>query len=66
MADPHPNCTEGHVCQKPSGQSCIETGCDEPAGTLWGPLWCPEHDYKRLASISDFLASLNAGGASDG
>lgn len=44
MADAHPNCTEGHTCQVPSGRPCVERGCTEPAGTLWGPLWCPDHD----------------------
>ena len=47
MDQSHPNCTEGHVCQEPSGRTCL--GCDEPAGTIWGPYWCPEHDKERLA-----------------
>lgn len=46
----HPTCwTEaGHCCQKPSGQPCIEDGCNEPAGTIWGPHWCPDHDAERI------------------
>ena len=56
----HPNCTDGHVCQKPSGRACIERGCDEPAGTLWGPMWCPEHDKERLERIGGQLVSLQA------
>ena len=50
----HRRCREvgEHVCQKPSGRVCIEPGCDQKAGTLWGPLWCPEHDQERLDRVS--------------
>lgn len=50
----HPNCERPnrHICQKPSGRTCIEAGCDRSAGTLWGPLWCPEHDAERLDRIA--------------
>ena len=48
----HPKCGDGHVCQTPSGRACVERGCDEPAGTLWGPMWCPEHDRERLDRVS--------------
>lgn len=50
----HPNRTRpnGHQCQQPSGRTCIEGGCDQPAGTVWGPMWCPEHDADRLDRIS--------------
>lgn len=54
----HPNCTDGHVCQKPSGRICIEDGCNEPAGTLWGPYWCPDHDRERLDRIDGQLQDL--------
>jgi hypothetical protein len=59
----HPNCgpATGHVCAKPSGQICFETGCGEPAGTLWGPLWCPDHDAERIDRISALLAPRRAG-----
>ena len=61
----HPNCTEGHVCQRPSGRECVENDCREPAGTLWGPLWCPEHDRERLdrigASLDKIAADLRGG-----
>lgn len=59
----HPKCADRHVCQKPSGRSCIEVGCSEPAGTLWGPLWCPEHDRQRLDRITDQLERLVTGAA---
>lgn len=51
----HPHCAAGHVCQRPSGHECIEPGCHAPAGTAWGPLWCPEHDQERLDRISGQL-----------
>lgn len=58
----HPKCWSGgrreHVCQKPSGRTCIESGCDNAAGTLWGPYWCPEHDVARLDHISENLETL--------
>lgn len=54
----HPNCIDTHVCSVPSGRICIEDGCDEPAGTLWGPMWCPEHDEQRLDRINADLRDL--------
>lgn len=59
----HPRCqTEaGHICQKPSGNQCIENGCTEPAGTWWGPLWCVTHDEERINRISKSLSSLAGG-----
>ena len=54
----HPNCTAGHVCQRPSGRECIERGCQEAAGTIWGPYWCPEHDRERLDRITASLEAL--------
>lgn len=59
----HPKCIDGHICQEPSGQPCIEQGCDEPAGTLWGPLWCPDHDSERLDRISAQFAAILDGTA---
>jgi hypothetical protein len=60
----HPNCKgPEHVCHKPSGRPCLEPGCNKPAGTLWGPMWCPEHDRERLdridTQLSDLVASFN-------
>lgn len=56
----HPHChgPDGHVCQKRSGRTCIESGCGKAAGTIWGPLWCPEHDRQRLDRISAGLNDL--------
>jgi len=57
----HPNCTNGHVCQVPSGRQCIEVGCDNDAGTHWGPYWCPEHDQERLERIDRQMEDLLGG-----
>lgn len=51
----HPKCVDGHVCQEPSGRTCIESGCNEAAGTRWGPYWCPDHDRERLDRIGASL-----------
>ena len=55
----HPDCHEVHVCQEPSGRTCIESGCAVPAGTLWGPYWCPDHDRDRIDRISGQLEQIN-------
>lgn len=59
----HPNCERpsGHVCQKPSARICVD--CDQPAGTLWGPMWCPECDANRLDHVSRQMESLLGGDA---
>jgi hypothetical protein len=56
----HPECQSesGHVCQEPSGRTCVESGCSEPAGTSWGPLWCPVHDQERLDRITRNLEAI--------
>lgn len=61
--DSHGPCMhEGkHVCQQPSGRVCVESGCLNPAGTWWGPHWCPLHDKERLDRISASLESIVAG-----
>lgn len=38
-----------HVCQKPSGRPCVD--CGKPAGTLWGPAFCPDCDVLRLERL---------------
>lgn len=55
----HPDCIDGHVCQVPSGKACIEPGCALPAGTRWGPYWCPDHDRERLDRITASLTALD-------
>ena len=58
----HPKCKpNAHVCQQPSGRTCVEAGCNEAAGTLWGPLWCPDHDFMRLERISASFDAIERG-----
>lgn len=40
------------------GAVCVESGCDEPAGTPWGPHWCADHDDERIHRISGQLQDL--------
>lgn len=46
----------------PSGKECVD--CGEPAGTPWGPYFCPDCDDKRLDRISASLKQIDAGFAS--
>ena len=62
----HPECWQGdhyeHSCHEPSGRSCVE--CGAPAGTPWGPYFCPECDVIRLDRIeANLRAALNGGDA---
>lgn len=60
MSRSHPKChgPSGHVCRKPSGRFCLD--CGNPAGTLWGPYWCPDCDAVRLDRITASLKSIKA------
>lgn len=44
---------------RPSGRECIEPGCGNTAGTLWGPLWCPDCDQARLDRVAEDLAPMS-------
>lgn len=35
-----------------TGESCIEEGCEQPAGTAWSPFWCFHHNVERIKRIS--------------
>lgn len=63
----HPHCWTGeayvHICQQPSGEKCA--GCGAPAGTWWGPHWCPACDVRRLDGISEGLKQLKEGISND-
>lgn len=48
-----------HRCQKPSGRECYN--CGAPAGTLWGPYWCPDCDVERLVRITESLDEIQKG-----
>lgn len=58
----HPQCWRSdhyeHTCQRPSGRACID--CGAPAGTRWGPYWCPDCDVVRLDRISDQFEQIAA------
>ena len=41
-----------------TGKSCIEEGCDKPAGTAWSPLWCPACNVVRMDRIDRNLRGL--------
>lgn len=62
MTRSHPGCWTGteyaHTCHDPSGRACID--CGKPAGTPWGPHWCPDCDVKRLDGIEKNLTEIQA------
>jgi hypothetical protein len=39
----------GNSAKFRTGKTCID--CDQPAGTLWSPLWCVECNIKRIDRI---------------
>ncbi len=49
-----------HNCQKPSGETCANPECGNPAGTLWSPHWCPDCDAERQQRIEDQLNEISA------
>lgn len=67
MPRPHLACWDGkeetyqHICQVPTGQTCIEDGCENPAGTWWTHLWCPDCDVVRLNRITAQFQKLADG-----
>lgn len=44
---------------EPSGRKCVD--CGEPAGTPWGPFWCPDCDDKRMERIDRGLREIEKG-----
>jgi hypothetical protein len=54
-----PEC-EGNSAKYHTGKRCIESGCNEPAGTAWGPYWCVKHNVERLNRVSTEIAQLRA------
>lgn len=41
-----------------SGRTCIEKGCDRPAGTKWSPYWCQPCNAERMDRISKALEAM--------
>jgi hypothetical protein len=50
----HPGNGPEHRTKK----KCIEPGCEERAGTAWGPYWCFKHNVERIRRIDAQLRSL--------
>lgn len=43
---------EGRRAYANPARPCRAEGCEEPAGTPWGPLWCADHDDERVNRIA--------------
>lgn len=41
-----------------TGETCIENGCNQSAGTAWSPYWCQSCNAKRMDRISSNLAEI--------
>jgi hypothetical protein len=50
---------EGNSAKYHTGKPCIEPGCNEPAGTGWGPHWCFKHNVERIDRISRQMEQIN-------
>lgn len=50
---------KGNSSKYHTGKPCIEPGCNEPAGTAWGPYWCQKHNAERLNRISEQLEKIS-------
>lgn len=46
---------DGNSAKWHTGKQCVEKGCKRPAGTWWSPLWCFDHNVKRMRKVSDGL-----------
>lgn len=46
---------EGNSAKYHTGKTCAEKGCEKPAGTFWGPLWCFDHNVERMRRITSAL-----------
>ena len=41
-----------------TGRVCITPDCDKPAGTMWGPPWCFEHNVERIRRITRQMETM--------
>lgn len=41
-----------------TGKSCVEEGCERPAGTAWSPWWCQPCNVERMDRIGRNFRSL--------
>lgn len=51
---------EGNSSKYWTGNPCVEKGCKKNAGTRWSPLWCFDHNVKRIARINASLDDIIA------
>lgn len=49
---------EGNSKSYHTGVPCIESGCDNPAGTYWGDYWCFECNVTRMKEIKASLKNM--------
>lgn len=49
---------DGYAEKYRTGKPCIELGCNEPAGTAWGPMWCKQHDIERRERVTKGLEKV--------
>jgi hypothetical protein len=49
---------EGNSAKYHTGKKCIETNCNNPAGTAWSPYWCVDCNIKRIDRITKQLKNL--------
>ncbi len=43
-----------------SGTACVESGCQNPAGTAWSPHWCWQHNAERMRRLRKQFELLEA------
>ncbi len=48
----------GNSAKYRTGKKCIEEGCENLAGTYWGPYWCFQHNVERIDRINASFAKL--------
>jgi hypothetical protein len=51
---------EGNSSFYHTGKSCIEKGCNDPAGTAWSPYWCFQHNVERMNRVGKSLKAMLA------
>lgn len=51
---------EGNSKRYHYGRKCITKGCNNPAGTLWSPLWCFHCNVKRMDEINKAMDRVAA------
>jgi hypothetical protein len=47
-----------HAKRRKHRATCVERGCQRPAGTPWTPVWCWVHDEERRDRITAKLEAM--------